>query len=307
MGGGNSTPSISKEDSVLSRGDSSISSSRSHRDRSNNQDSHENEDADSGADEVVDDESVTLDENSYTALSKRVDLNNVRLLKKNYNQQDVIQAPSQEMNALAMLEMGMALRENKTITSIDLPHQYIPKNGLLFLLQELYENGTLKTLDLSYNMMGSAEITDDHPSDDDSMACIALGKLLNSDVTVIESINLEMTNLSPADGVEIGEALAKNKSLQTLRLSSNAIGNAGSRAIWSSLSSTTTLLLLELNSNNIGPESISVLAGALRSPAAVLKTLYLERNNLGAEGCKYLSSGLLENMSLKTIRYLQKT
>lgn len=255
-----------------------------------------------GGDRVA---NVEIVDNSFFALKKLADLNQVRELKKKFSLQDTLVAPSRELDAVAMVEIGMAIRENKTITSIDLPHQHIQKNGLLFLLQELYINTTLTSMDLSYNEMGTAASTDDQSSYDElsfSEACTAMAKILTSNVTIIDTLNLNNNHLSPDDGTIIGQALATNETLKTLHLNSNGISNPGALSIGSSISSNRTLLFLDLSNNQIGPGGVTALASALRSPTTALKTLCLERNNLGAEGCKSLANGLKDNSSLKTIR-----
>jgi Ran GTPase-activating protein (RanGAP) involved in mRNA processing and transport len=226
----------------------------------------------------------------------------VRLLKKTYSQQDTLLAPSRELDDLAMLETGMALQGNKSIKTVDLPHQNIKRSGLLYVLQELYDNNTVTSMDLSYNMMGTADTTGDEPfNDKTSVACTAMAEVLNSDVTVVEALNLEMNHLSPSGGVIIGESLASNKSLKTLRLNDNEISSPGALAIGTSLSLNTTLLFLDLNNNKIDAQGLRSLSDALCSSTA-LKVLYLEKNNIGVEGCKMLARGLKENTTLKNIR-----
>mmetsp|Transcript_16295 Transcript_16295/g.30424 ORF Transcript_16295/g.30424 Transcript_16295/m.30424 type:complete len:180 (+) Transcript_16295:143-682(+) len=72
-------------------------------------------------------ESIPVDpiEAAHEELSTGVDQSNVRLLKKTYMQQDAVIAPppARGMDDVAVLELALALRENNSITSIDLANQ----------------------------------------------------------------------------------------------------------------------------------------------------------------------------------------
>ena len=283
----------------LSRGDSLSSNQQSLDDETDkNSSNSQNENEENGRD--LDPVAA-----AYSTLSKCVNLNKVRFLKKKYLQQDTIEGPSAKESRLSdvmLIEMGMALRDNNTITSIDLRHQRIEKRGLLFLLKELHENSTLTSLELSDNMMGCTDTIESILFEDNSVTCAALTKLISSEVTVVEAVNLEMNQLSPEDGVMIGESLASNSSLKMLRLNDNSVSNSGALAIGTSLQSHKSLVFLDLSNNNIGAEGVKSLADALQSPVIVLRYLYLERNCIGAAGCKILASGLASNETLKSLR-----
>jgi hypothetical protein len=298
MGGSASIPSQDSCDKESSTGNKESSSKQPQTDATDHDDPDEDED------EEEDEAIVDPVASAYSTLSKQADQNKVRQLKKTFSQQDILQPPlARELGDIAMLETGLALRENKTITAIDLPHQKIKMLGLLFLLQELQDNIALKSLDLSYNFVGTEGIPADELLGDASVACAALAAVVSSDATVIETLRLERSHLASADGVTLGQALATNSSLKTLVLNGNDISNAGASAIGESLSSTSSLLVLDLSNNNIGARGVGGLAGALRSPAASLEVLLLEGNCLGAEGCQIIASALEGNTSLKSIRY----
>lgn len=255
-------------------------------------------------------ESIPVDpiEAALEELSTDVDHNNIRLLKKTYAQQDAViaPAPARGMDNVALLELAFALRENNSITSVDLAHQRARQLGLLFLFRELSHIKSLTAIDLSHNSVGSGGPDNEDLPYDSNVACLALADILKAENVAIETLNLEMNTLSPADGEIIGKALADNSSLRELRLRDNSMADAGAAAIGAALSTSSRMQFLDLNNNDIGPRGARSLGEALRVSSCCLKAIFLDGNSIGSEGCKAIASALGENGSVQVLRYLFK-
>lgn len=250
-------------------------------------------------------DSISVDpiEAAHEELSTEVDHNKVRQLKKTYMQQDAViaPAPARGMKDVAVLELALALRENNSITSVDLANQRIRQLSLLFLFRELSHIYSLTAMDLSHNYVGSGGSDNEELPCDSNVACLALADILKAENVAIETLNLEMNTLSPPDGEILGKALANNSSLRELRLRDNSIADAGAAAIGEALSTSSTMQFLDLNNNGVGPRGARSLSNALRVSSCCLNAIFLDGNSIGGEGCKAIASALGENGSLQVL------
>jgi Ran GTPase-activating protein (RanGAP) involved in mRNA processing and transport len=107
----------------------------------------------------------------------------------------------------------------------------------------------------------------------------------------------------------LADAVAShNNTLRKLHLHKNNIGNEGARFLAEALlrrTSTTTatssLEKLYLGDNHIGADGARCLADALRSPNSALRHLYLHHNAVGDQGAAYLADALRSNAVLLTL------
>ncbi|CAK9252797.1 unnamed protein product [Sphagnum jensenii] len=137
----------------------------------------------------------------------------------------------------------------------------------------LKSNYHLRELDMSSNLLGSAEIF--HGS------------------TKIKKFT--------AGGMAIAEYIAsKDCRLHTLKLGWNSIKMASSLDIAKSISVNETLLYLDLSYNGLGEAAGEYIGDALQRNQT-LQTLLLENNHLNGRACYCICAGILENTSLTRI------
>jgi hypothetical protein len=243
---------------------------------------------------------------AFEQLRARTNATSVRMLKKTYAQQDAVLAPppARGMDDVAVLELALALQENKSITSLDLAHQRAQPLGLFFLLRELCNIKTLTSMDLRHNTVGSGgtDIDTEFMLDDSSITCTALGDILSADDAAVKILILEMNSLSESDGSILGNALANNTSLRELRLNNNFLADTGVATIGNALAVSSRLNILDLNDNFIGSRGAQGLGKALQSKSCCLKSLHLDCNNIGVEGCHGIARALEDNNNLKVLR-----
>jgi 23S rRNA pseudoU1915 N3-methylase RlmH len=140
----------------------------------------------------------------------------------------------------------------------------------------------------------------------------ATERLARNDLTLL-TLNLSGYGVRFGDhGAEaIAEALRKNSTLVTLDLRSNEIGLAGAQVIADALRKNSTLLTLYLGFNDIGsgrqgnpglPSSAGVeaIAAALRENSTLV-TLELCSNRIGPESAQAIADALRENSTLVTL------
>jgi len=106
------------------------------------------------------------------------------------------------------------------------------------------------------------------------------------------------------DGVaQIATVLAIAGNLRELCFAGNNVGPKGLRSILDVFEKQRALgkrpiEILDVNTNNIGPEGAKMLAKALRSPACTLKTLKVSQNRIGFAGVIEIARSLKTNSTL---------
>lgn len=127
-----------------------------------------------------------------------------------------------------------------------------------------------------------------------SFAMQALGSNESTSVAHVEMLRCGLRDAS-------GEALASGcRRLSILRLSGNAIGDAGAAALAPLIGRHMPLVELLLDSNRVGDSGTSALAAELRQ-SSVLRILDLGNNRVGPIGAEALAAALPPNKSLHSL------
>lgn len=213
-----------------------------------------------------------------------------------------------------------ALRNNKTITSLDLGcnnldasksegewnnldediDEVYDKYGVYAIIEDyaivianmIKENTTIVKLNLESNCPG--EIGIDGISD---------ALRVN---TTITNLNLSRNNLEEYGTQKITDALYMNTTITKLNLSSNWLGEYGSLIIAEALIENTTLRSLNLSHNYLRRHSFSSEIGIIAIANALCKNntiteLNLEHNKIGLNGARELSKALCVNKTIKIL------
>lgn len=143
-----------------------------------------------------------------------------------------------------------ALKENETLTELDLSHNNIGPNGAMVLADVIQVNSTLTKLNLYGNSIG--------PN-----GARALADVIQVNHTLTE-LNLAVNSID--DGViALAHALQVNRTLTKLHLGHNDIGLYGARVLADLIQVNHTLTKLDLAYNDIGPNGVIALADALET------------------------------------------
>jgi len=133
-------------------------------------------------------------------------------------------------------------------------------------------------------------------------------KIVDLDITSFTEEEMESTadptlNFYGKEGIEIvpiSETLTKTSSLTNLNLNSCFIGEQGMHILSEALKLNTTVTHLNLTNNRIGVPGVGYLSDALKLNRS-LNTLLLGCNSIGNEGVKLLCDALLVNNSLTNL------
>jgi Ran GTPase-activating protein (RanGAP) involved in mRNA processing and transport len=118
----------------------------------------------------------------------------------------------------------------------------------------------------------------------------------------LERLRLSGCKLGEASrATKLCEALRSNSTLRNLDLGANQIGAAGAKPLSSMLCENRALRTLGLSGNRFGDEGINALVDGLSQNPTLLE-LDLSSNEIGVKGAMYLCNMLRENSHLTTLR-----
>lgn len=170
---------------------------------------------------------------------------------------------------LGIQALSDALLLNTSLTKLDLSGNNLQEEVVPFFSQMFQTNRTLRVLNLSNNNFKKEGLC-------------KLVEALQTNET-LESIDLSANYLEHQSDVLLGDAFAVlielNRSLKTLKISTNNIGREGTQAIAEILKTNTTLTKLDLASICCDGEGIAFLCAALEENKG-LKKLNLSRNRI---------------------------
>ena len=175
---------------------------------------------------------------------------------------------------------------NTTLEHVDLSSCRIGPVGAQHLAQALCVNTSVKTLELSHNLLGGEGAK--------PLAEMLGGNGSGTVNTTLEHVDLNWCSIGP---VHLAQALCVIKSVKTLTLIGNHLGDEGAKALAEMLGGkgsgtvNTTLEHVDLRRCSIGPVGAQLLAQALCVNTSV-KTLDLSCNPLDDEGAKALAEML---------------
>lgn len=168
------------------------------------------------------------------------------------------------------IALPRSLRENLTLTDLDLSYNGISSAAAINIFGALEDNYSITKFSLRGNIL-------------DDQSANALNDLLRAN-DVIEEIDLGDNKLGYNCCFALADGLDGNRALQILHLDRNQIGSAGVVVIeqfWRMLIKNTTLRFLDLDDNRLGPEWGVKIASALVRNNTLIQ-LSLRNNRLDA-------------------------
>eukprot|EP01125_Pyxidicula_operculata_P002831 TRINITY_DN1265_c0_g1_i2.p1 TRINITY_DN1265_c0_g1~~TRINITY_DN1265_c0_g1_i2.p1 ORF type:complete len:679 (-),score=121.35 TRINITY_DN1265_c0_g1_i2:83-2119(-) len=177
--------------------------------------------------------------------------------------------------------LSEALKNNQTITFLDLYHTGIGDDEVVLLCDSLMQN-SLKSLKLEKNSIGDKGAN-------------AISEMMKCNTT-LTTLYLSGNMISPIGIKKISEFLTINTTLAKLYLSQNDVNNDGSYYLAHSLGSNTKLFHLELSCTNVGDEGAKHFE--LLSANKGLTVLDLSWNQIGSTGAIGLANLLKQNSTI---------
>ncbi|XP_040860990.1 NLR family CARD domain-containing protein 3 isoform X1 [Glycine max] len=182
--------------------------------------------------------------------------------------------------------LAESLAFNQIAEEVSFAANGITAAGLRAFDGVLQSNITLKTLDLSGNLVG-----------DEGAKCLCDILVNNSS---IEKLQLNSADLGDVGAKAIAEMLKKNSSLRVLELNNNMIEYSGFSSLAGALLENNSIRNIHLNGNYGGALGANALAKALESNKSI-RELHLHGNSIGDEGICSLMTGLSSHKGKLTL------
>ena len=129
---------------------------------------------------------------------------------------------------------------------------------------------------------------------------IELARTFGTCLELQQAQNLQQQGIDDAAAAVLASVLKINTTLTILDLSANNIGPSGAESLATTLKTNTALTILELSANIIGPAGAESLATALKTNKT-LTILDLSYNNIGPAGAESLAAALKTNTTLRNL------
>ncbi|PRP86665.1 hypothetical protein PROFUN_05144 [Planoprotostelium fungivorum] len=188
-----------------------------------------------------------------------------------------------EITDVGVQAIAVSLKHNRRLHTLRLWRNNIGPLGAKALADHLQSNDKLSSLDLWSNNIGDE----------------GAGYLSRARLPHITSIDLSANSITMAGIWEIVQGLRHNP-IKELRISSNGIGDEGTRIVAEGLHGNATVTLLTLSVSNIGDAGAIALATMLERNST-LTSLSLHVNRIGDAGAIALGKALEKN---RTLTYL---
>ncbi|KAJ4454186.1 putative TKL/IRAK protein kinase [Paratrimastix pyriformis] len=184
------------------------------------------------------------------------------------------------------LAFGRMLRTNLTLERLKLGDNNIADH-VSEIAEAMQTNRTLCQLHIGGNRLGP-------------MGALLLARGLRGN-GVLTSLGLRHNNIGPNGASAIAELLMDPScTIVDVQFKGNAIQSLGALHIAKAIKLNTSLKVLELQANGLGPSAVIALADALRSNHSI-RALNFNENEIGDEGCAVISRLLLENATITTV------
>ncbi|OZJ02447.1 hypothetical protein BZG36_04393 [Bifiguratus adelaidae] len=192
--------------------------------------------------------------------------------------------------AKGSIPLAQMLLDNHTLRHVDLGFNRLHYEGVTNLSHALLGSTQLKSLRLDLNEVGYLGICQ-----------LSHALTIN---TALTHLNLTCNNLGDEGVAQFCQRLTTRCSLESLDISGNNCGQNGSslgaKAIAELLKQSTTLRILNLDSNPLGDANVEIISKAL-AQNTTLEKLYLSNCRLGVQGIQALAEALKTNTTLQVI------
>ena len=174
---------------------------------------------------------------------------------------------------------------NSTPDSLNLSGQ-CEGDGVPFIAFGLYNNRTIRTLDISNNNIRYLEAQE-------------IARALHENQT-LQTLNISCNNLQVDGAKAMAEALHENQTLKTLNISSNNIQVYGAKVMAKALLENKALQYLDISNSNILDNGVIAISECIKKNSK-LQELVISGNNIGSKGAKQIAEAVKINTTLRNL------
>ena len=184
--------------------------------------------------------------------------------------------------------LAEVLKESEQLMYLNLNGNFILTEGSMSITELLFTNLKLMHLDIGNNEL-----------DHDGM--IALSSVINCSNYTLEVLNIDnprYKTIGQETAIHFGKMVANNVGLQKLSMRKHKLRCDGTYVFMEHLLENTTLKVLDLNANEIGPQGMSAIGKYLKQESCSLESMHMGNNRAGDLGGKAIAQALAINKSL---------
>lgn len=198
---------------------------------------------------------------------------------------------TRSMSDSDFVRLASSISSNTLLRELYLSGHHLGPQGLQAFADCLAMNSTLQHLSIGSEKLGDEAV---------KVLCAGLARNAHSG---LQNWDLEFKSLGVDGASAIAELLTTNRSLTTLTLSRNQIGDVGVEKLAKGLSENVEAALAELNVTDVGISGarLSHLAALVTSESCLLTTLQLSFNSLESTTSTFFDA-LATNKSLKKLQ-----
>ncbi len=175
-------------------------------------------------------------------------------------------------------------RPDCPIVKLTLQHADVDDDECNDFVQKLVSNKQLLELDLSSNLLGSAEMLSQNDSNVTTGGA-AIAEFIKSSSCRLQVLKLAWNAIRLNSAVTLMQALAYNNTITYLDLNNNGLGYAAGEVLGDAILENRTLQTLLVNNNNLTSTAVcSICSGVVENLA--LKHLEMNENPIGGIGAK---------------------
>merc|ERR1712166_340631 len=184
---------------------------------------------------------------------------------------------------------GMLALDGSPTTELNKANEGLDDDDVIFLASGLLHNSAIATLNLRHNIIGDKGAS-------------YLGGVLQNNSTLTHLL-LDGNRIGGAGATRLFVSISMNfhTGLRRVTLKGNGIRCSGAKAVAEAIESGAGIEYLDLSNNKIASNGGKALADALKDPAASLKVLKLDENQIRDRGAVAFGHALVKNKQLQEL------
>ena len=211
-----------------------------------------------------------------------------RMLKSNKSLKRLVMEQC-EIDDRSILNLAEGIEQNQTIQSLDLSSNKFTELGSQALMNAIFMNQTLTDINVHSNCFSSKSM-------------IELSKFIGASkiITSVNFGNIKTIYCENGGISAFANAIRNNKSLLSLSLSNNSLGNEHVNLLADAMKSIPSLTYLNLSHNNISQLDINVITTAFENKRNI--HIDLSHNQIDNDGVKGLINTIKYNMAFTKMK-----
>ena len=181
----------------------------------------------------------------------------------------------------------MKLLSCTDLKKLDVSKNDLSSSSVTFIMEGIRQKNAIETLGISFS----------HFLEEN---CTSLASVLQQPMCQLKWLDIENCQIKSDGALQLAAGLTNNKSLESIYLSDNPIGDDGAAAVGKAITNNVVLRILDMCNCKITSKGFSKLASSL-SNNTKLQTLSISGNQAGIEGASAVGKMITDNKTLEEL------